>query len=83
MITNVEEQSGPKLPQPSESPGLNGNLMRTCWPRAAPPPCSCQEEVLIHVMCFLSLGRETTADPVECKSHGEKRPMKDGSRLGF
>lgn len=45
--------------------GLTSNLWCTCCPRAAPPPRSCQEEVLIRVICFYFLQQEDY-----CRSHG-------------
>ncbi|KAJ7418912.1 hypothetical protein BTVI_27119 [Pitangus sulphuratus] len=63
MITSVEEQSSPELPQPSQAPEMLERLQQhlnvKLLAKSSPSTLFCQEKVLIHVMCVLFLDRET------------------------
>lgn len=79
------EQS--KTPQPSEAPEmlerlkepLNVNMLA----KSSPSTLFCQEKVLSSCHGRSFLAQEGSARPVESRSHGKQRLMKDGSGLGF
>lgn len=82
----MEQQSSPKLPQPSEAPGMLERLKQplkvNVLAKSSPSSLFCQQKVLSHVMGVLSLDRETL-HVLWSPAVMENRLMKDGSRLGF